>query len=148
MSPLNKARAKPLKSSSRSLNEGAAIIPQSGWPSPMKGAKPEGSHVQELQQSHIEPAMPTARKRPSLCPGRRPRPNKQCAIEPACDRLPASQFIQFRMSEANPGTLQSILAIDHALHFISRYLPGIAGQLGRATLRDELKEFPALIWDK
>ena len=38
--------------------------------------------------------------------------------------------------------------IDHALHFISGYLPAIAGQLGRATLRDELMEFPALNWDK
>jgi hypothetical protein len=44
-------------------------------------------------------------------------------------------------------------AIDLAVHLISGCL-GTAGELGRATLRGELKEFPAvayavhLTWDK
>jgi hypothetical protein len=48
-----------------------------------------------VEGSHIEPAMLTARKRPSLCPGRRPAQISN--VKPAGDRLPASQFIQFGM---------------------------------------------------
>jgi hypothetical protein len=55
----------------------------------------------------IDPAMPTARRRPSFCPRATARPNKQCAIEPACDRLPASQSIQFGMLKASRGTLHN-----------------------------------------